>query len=601
MPTEFRPGFQLWDIGLRQPPFRKPMGGAPSRVKPPASQAVDVEDNLDTVETSDENRSAANISDTSAGSAPLPVEPTAADLKRQAKARHREAISGLSNPERVQKTMYAINEALHLTKDEEGSEEAVRARMLSAIYSWIKYTALRHAADIESDRRGIETAIAVHELEMVYGVPLSTYPLPDSSADCDDCGRQNCYRFYHLHSDGDMLDEGVDLCERCYVGGDMVKTMKPELFLTFSLVAPLIDAGEAWQDIKAREQVLAQFEREAQAADEAQRRSEMHFAARLFTGACREAQMPSGDCLMVEVRFKGGSQQAMVHRRSRAFALSRQDPSKLGDEILRIIADMKDAPQLTALQRAIKDHLLMPGDFGPKPPPPRSPMYQLLESMGVGIVSREPPPPAAAVPSQPTASAIRPKLMLALTTNAAEAPPQLAPSPRGPAQTLASTANTADAPPQLAPSPLGAARASSYQRAGRPVPLRTTTIAAAAMLHQYRLRGTMAPSGAAPSQQGSQAQSSTEATFLLRQVENAVTSMSVNERVQTQVRFHPDAPTMPISVPIGCQAASMDPSALGQALLDATRKAKSLADAKAMLENLLRPTGGVRNDPVTEL
>ena len=260
-----------------------------------------------------------------------------------------------------------------------------------AFLKWTRFVMLRLKASLESDRRSIETAIAVSELEAVWGMELATYPEPDSSADCDECGRTNCYRYYHIAASADALPEdgdGLDLCERCYVGGEMAVQMAPELFASFTLVAPLIVGAEAWKDVADREKMMTQMVHAAKAADQAQKRSEMHLAARLFVGAANDARSLSEDGVTVEASFDMGTQQAQVPRNSRAAVLGARDPQQLGQAILSIINELKGAPQLSTLQLAIKAQLMVPASGDEVEP--ATPLYKILKDMGVGFSPRNP-------------------------------------------------------------------------------------------------------------------------------------------------------------------------------------------------------------------
>lgn len=233
------------------------------------------------------------------------------------------------------------------------AEYMPRAKLFNCFFDWLHYTLLRLQAVKEGDRRRIETAIAVSELEHVWGCALSTYPEPDSSASCDECNRLT-YRYYHIATEPD----GVDLCEACYFGGGMSRQMAPEVRDSFELVVPLIKANEAWQDVKDRENQMTQVAFAAKAAAAEQKKSEALFAARLFASATSTIDAPPDELAQVTAQFgRLAAQQATVPRKSRAATLARRDPCALGDEVLRIIAEQKQS-SLSALQLAVKANLL---------------------------------------------------------------------------------------------------------------------------------------------------------------------------------------------------------------------------------------------------
>ena len=139
----------------------------------------------------------------------------------------------------------------------------------------------------------------------------------------------------------------------------MTRQMAPELRDSFILIAPMIKASEAWRDISDREQQVTQLAYASKAADAQQKRSEAQFAARLFAAAAVAAEALPQDRIMVSAQFGTiAVQQAAVPRRSRAAALGAQYPMALGDEVLRLISDMKGAASLSTLQVAVKEALM---------------------------------------------------------------------------------------------------------------------------------------------------------------------------------------------------------------------------------------------------
>ena len=240
----------------------------------------------------------------------------------------------------------------------QSAEYMPKAKLFNGFFEWVRYTLLKLQAAREADRRSVEQAISVAELELVWGCPLSTYPEPDSSAHCDECSRQT-YRFYHVATG----PGGIDLCESCYFGGHMTRQMAPEVRSSFSLVAPLIDAKEAWRDIAERERQITQAAYASQAADAQQKRSEAQFAARLFAAAAASAVAPAEARVVVAAQFRWVAlQQASVPLRSRAAMLGSRDPSLLGDEVLRVVGEMRNATSLAALQLAVKANFMVAMD-----------------------------------------------------------------------------------------------------------------------------------------------------------------------------------------------------------------------------------------------
>lgn len=233
-----------------------------------------------------------------------------------------------------------------------------RAKLFNGFFEWVRFTLLRLRAVREADRKSIEAAIAVAELELVWGCVLSTYPEPDSSAHCDECQRMT-YRFYHFKDAAAGGQGGIDLCESCYFGGAMTRQMAPGIRAAFDLVAPLINAAEAWRDVADREHQVTQTVHASQAAEAQQKRSEAQFAARLFAAAA--AQTNADDRVVVTAQFCWVAlQQASVPRRSRAAQLGMRDPSLLGDEVLRVVGEMRSATSLSALQLAVKTNFMVP-------------------------------------------------------------------------------------------------------------------------------------------------------------------------------------------------------------------------------------------------
>lgn len=532
---------------------------------------------------------------------------------------------------------------------EQAAQHTPHAKMFSGFFRWVEFMMLLQKATMEADRRCIETAIAVSELENVWDMALADYPQPNSSADCDDCGRQNCFRYYHIeHRPDENFAEGggLDLCERCFVGGEIAAEMDPDLFNSFDLVAPLIRAREAWQDIRDREKALMQVAFQEKAAQLAQQRSEAQMAGRLFVGAAEAAK--GNERVLVEARFAGASQQASVPRGSRAAILGARSPEQLGEEIMSIIAELRGAAQLSTLLLEVKDRLMVAAVVESstsvqEKEAESGPLYQMLKSIGVGIAPRRaPPPPPPPGPPPPAALRGPSSKSIAETRLTVVAPPTTTPmppktpdvpsSPRhppsspniptladsavvgaaaevmkrvggaeatqqraAPMQSGAPLAELIRAPPAEAipaPRPLGTAmpitaaalRAHSTRPLGAPMTLRAAAIASQALTQR---------AAAAPTR-SSQGQSTMETIFLLRQIDQAVAQMGIpaGQRKQIQVQFAEGAPTMPISVPFGCRAAALEPAPLGMLLLQATRKAPSLNAARAALEALLKPLPG---------
>ena len=204
-------------------------------------------------------------------------------------------------------------------------------------------------------------------------------------------------RYYHIeHRPDENFAEGggLDLCERCFVGGEIAAEMDPDLFNSFDLVAPLIRAREAWQDIRDREKALMQVAFQEKAAQLAQQRSEAQMAGRLFVGAAEAAK--GNERVLVEARFAGASQQASVPRGSRAAILGARSPEQLGEEIMSIIAELRGAAQLSTLLLEVKDRLMVAAVVESstsvqEKEAESGPLYQMLKSIGVGIAPRRAP------------------------------------------------------------------------------------------------------------------------------------------------------------------------------------------------------------------
>ena len=440
-----------------------------------------------------------------------------------------------------------------------------QAMLFNGFFKWMEFLMILQKASVEGDRRSIEQAIAVAELSFAWETPLADYPQPNSSADCDDCGRKDCFRYYHLDSAADsapLYDDtgGLDLCESCFVGGEITAAIEPELYEVFELVAPVINAKAAWTDIRDREKTLTQLAFQAKAADLAQKRSETQLAARLFLAAAGDAR--GNERVLVEARFIEGSQQASVPRGSRAAIIGARNPEQLGKEVLNILSDLRAAPHLATLQLAIKSKLMGPAEIDEYEESANGPVYQMLKSIGVGIAPRRDgsqPRHLLAFPAPPGGGPSSP-----LRSPVAILPPTTA--------VLARMSNLSS----MTPSEL---IGSSARQLGASMPVRSMAS------RTLNMRAAAAPT------RSSEGHSSTEFIFLLKQVDATVIQLGVppEQRKQVQVQFSEGASSMAMSVPYGCRAADLDPGSLGMLLLQATRKAPSLNAAKAALLALLRP------------
>jgi hypothetical protein len=238
---------------------------------------------------------------------------------------------------------------------------------------WMRFAVGRITRQREEDRRSIETAIAVAELESVWGTPLASYPEPNSTAACDECNRV-WYRYYHASKEDTHGSGDLDLCESCFVVGEIAESMSAEIRAAFTLVMPLVAAEEAWRDVNTREREITRAAYATKAADLGQKRGEAQLAARLFEAAAAQARAQSAAQVMVTARFPfGGQQQTAVPVKSRAAILGARDPTALGQAVLNVIGDLKGASSLASLQDAIKTQLL---DFAENFTPLGTPEYQ---------------------------------------------------------------------------------------------------------------------------------------------------------------------------------------------------------------------------------
>lgn len=429
------------------------------------------------------------------------------------------------------------------------SRHLPRARQFSAFLDWVSFTWMRTRLIHEQDRLSIEAAIAVQELEEVWGSPLSTYPEPDSSANCDECGRTGCYRYYHATTGPDMADS-VDLCESCYIGGQLASQMAPDVRNSFALVAPLIKATEAWRDVSDREREMDNMALVAQQADLAQKRSEVQFAVRVLESAAASTQVPLRERAMITAAFSFSTTvRVAVPHNSLAAQLGQRDPSSLGQAVLRIIEEHTNAPSLATLQAVVQERLmrastdtsdLSDDDFDDDE-------YNGDVTNGVGFTIAQP------AILGPTAHAL-----------------QMSGARQSQVRGLAGSAAALKA---LTASTIASHRLSASAQQSR-------------VLSSMLQRSSSNTPTSAPGQQ------SMEANFLLKQVSSIVASIELDKRVQRRVQFDKQQPPMQVSLPAACPAADMAPFALGETLLEAVRKASNVTQARQALNALLQPSGG---------
>lgn len=433
---------------------------------------------------------------------------------------------------------------------ERAGDHMPRAKLFNAFLDWVKFIYLRTRALHEQDRRAIETALAVQELEFVWGSQLSTYPEPDSCAVCDECGRVNCYRYYHVTAEQEG-GTSVDLCESCYVGGELARRMAPDVRDSFVLVAPLIQAQEAWRDVADREREVAQMAYAAQLADRTHKRSNAEFAVRLLESAAAASPVPLRDRNMVTAEFPNHqSVRVSVPSDSRAAMLGERNPSMLGKAVIRIIEENKAAPSLSILQAVVQEQLMV-STTTTRGPLDLEDVDDEDDDLGGG----------ARVTSSSVAAAMR--------TDRAERPTARALQMSG--------ARLSRAPPMQ-----GSAGQQAALRALTASVISTKRLGGGSSMQQLLMRTPANPADIV-------GQQSAEANFLLKQVSTIVSAVELSRRVQRKVQFGPNKEAMPLSVPADGPAADMPPNELGDALLGAIRRAPNVNQARATLNALLLP------------
>lgn len=264
------------------------------------------------------------------------------------------------------------------------------SQMLSAFTKWYRFALHTVRRWTKDDRRAIEAAIAVAELSLVWDCALGEYPGPDSSADCDDCGRLGCFRYYHL----DDTRGGIDLCEACHMGitGTVAAEVAPELRGAFRLAAPQISAHEAWRDIMDRERALTRARLESRMAATGSSRAESQLALQIFVRAASAIQIGIAREARVDVQVHlpgvGGGQSVTVPKASAAAAMQ---PIELGTAVVRVLRELKCAASMEMLEGAMRDQLLQ----SPALPEAGRLEKPMAHALNVRRASRPNPPPSS--------------------------------------------------------------------------------------------------------------------------------------------------------------------------------------------------------------